>query len=65
MLIFLLVAAAFSAGFIDSIAGGGGIIMLPSLLLAGLSGPQALATNKLIATSGTSAALFNFIREKK
>lgn len=62
---FLLMLASFAAGSMDSIAGGGGIIMLPSLLLSGITGIQALATNKLIATFGTSAAIFNFIRGKK
>ena len=32
----LLVLAAFVAGFVDSIAGGGGLITLPALLLAGI-----------------------------
>ena len=41
-----LVAAAFAAGTIDAIAGGGGLITLPSLLAAGLPPQLALGTNK-------------------
>ena len=37
-----LVAAAFLAGLIDSIAGGGGLVTLPALLLAGLAPLDAL-----------------------
>lgn len=42
----LFVVAAF-AGALDAIAGGGGLVTLPALLLAGLSPVQALGTNKL------------------
>ncbi|RUY63926.1 hypothetical protein EN980_26695, partial [Mesorhizobium sp. M7A.F.Ca.CA.001.13.1.1] len=43
----MLAFAAFAAGFVDSIAGGGGLITVPALLLAGFTPVQALATNKL------------------
>lgn len=51
---------AFLAGFVDAIAGGGGVISLPTLLMMGLSPGQAVATNKLLAVFGatTSAAAF-------
>jgi uncharacterized membrane protein YfcA len=51
---------AFLAGFVDAIAGGGGVITLPTLLMMGLSPGQAVATNKLLAIFGstTSAAAF-------
>lgn len=58
--IILLTAVAFVAGFIDSIAGGGGILTVPSLLLAGVPPHVALGTNKFMSTSGTTMALFNF-----
>lgn len=48
--------AAFLAGFIDSIAGGGGLVTVPALLLAGFSPVQALATNKLQGLFGTASA---------
>lgn len=48
----LLFGAAFLGGFIDSIAGGGGSITLPALLLSGISPLEALATNKLQSSFG-------------
>lgn len=59
-----LIAASFFAGFIDSIAGGGGFVMVPALMLAGLSPTMAVATNKLPAVFGTATAAYNFIRSK-
>ena len=55
-IVLLLVAAAFCAGFIDAIAGGGGLITIPALLAAGLPPGQALATSKLQASFGTAMA---------
>jgi uncharacterized membrane protein YfcA len=56
----LLVLAAFCAGFVDSIAGGGGLIAMPALLLAGLSPVEALATNKLQGTFGSGTATWTY-----
>lgn len=53
----LLVAAGLSAGFIDAIAGGGGLITVPALLWAGLDPQTALATNKAQSVFGTAAAV--------
>ena len=53
-----LLAASFFAGFIDSIAGGGGLIQLPALLI-GLpksETAEVLGTNKLSAVFGTTTA---------
>ena len=53
-----LLAASFFAGFIDSIAGGGGLIQLPALLI-GLpksDTAEVLGTNKLSSIFGTSTA---------
>ncbi len=60
MTIALLCAAAFCAGLVDAIAGGGGLVTLPALLAAGLPVPVALGTNKGQAVFGavTSAASF-------
>lgn len=55
LLVFLAVAA-FAAGFIDSIAGGGGLITVPALLLAGFSPVEALGTNKLQSLFGSGSA---------
>jgi uncharacterized membrane protein YfcA len=61
-IVLLLCGAAFAAGFIDSIAGGGGLLLVPSLLLAGVPPHMALGTNKFASSLGTSTAIFNFIR---
>jgi uncharacterized membrane protein YfcA len=58
----LLIVAAFLAGFIDAIAGGGGLITLPALLLAGASPVQALSTNKLQAVFGAATAALSYAR---
>jgi uncharacterized membrane protein YfcA len=63
--ILLLCLAFFIAGFIDSIAGGGGLITLPSLLFAGIPPQFALGTNKFASTFGTGTAVFNFAKSKK
>ena len=57
-----LVPAAGAAGFIDAIAGGGGIITIPALLAAGLPPHLALGTNKLQASIGTLAATIGYRR---
>ncbi len=58
----LLVLAAFCAGFVDSIAGGGGLIAVPALLLAGASPLETLATNKLQGTFGAATATISYAR---
>ncbi|MBQ7739547.1 MAG: TSUP family transporter [Desulfovibrionaceae bacterium] len=56
------VFAAFVAGFVDAIAGGGGLIVLPVLLLTGLPPHVAVSCNKFSCTLGTAVALANFAR---
>lgn len=53
---------AFVAGFIDSIAGGGGLITIPALLAAGIPPHATLATNKLQACFGSGMASWHFAR---
>ena len=60
--LFLLFLAGGFAGFVDSIAGGGGIITLPALLAAGIPPHQALATNKLQSSFGSFTAATNYSR---
>jgi uncharacterized protein len=62
--ILLLSAMSFLAGFIDSVAGGGGLVLIPSLLLAGIPPQAALGTNKFGAIFGTATALANFMKNK-
>lgn len=59
-LIALLTLAAFLAGFVDSIAGGGGLIAVPALLLAGFSPVETVATNKVGSTFGSSSATWAY-----
>ena len=59
----ILTAVAVLTGFIDSIAGGGGLIMMPALLFAGVPPINALATNKLQSMFGTATAFFNYARK--
>ncbi|MEO7814013.1 MAG: TSUP family transporter [Sphingomicrobium sp.] len=58
-----LTAVAVLTGFIDSIAGGGGLITMPALLFAGVPPINALATNKLQSMFGTATACFNYARK--
>jgi uncharacterized membrane protein YfcA len=59
-IILLLALAAFMAGFVDSIAGGGGLIAVPALLLAGFSPAETLGTNKLQGMFGTGSAALHY-----
>jgi len=59
----LLFLVALAAGFVDSIAGGGGLIAIPALLWAGLGPVETLATNKAQAVFGSGTAAWNFIRQ--
>ncbi|HFZ8994309.1 TPA: sulfite exporter TauE/SafE family protein [Citrobacter freundii] len=63
-LLVVLFCVALLAGFIDSIAGGGGLLTVPALLAAGLSPANALATNKLQACGGSVSSSIYFIRRK-
>jgi hypothetical protein len=58
----LLFAAGFSAGLVDSIAGGGGIISVPVLLNFGLPPQLALGTNKFQSSFGSVAASWRYAR---
>ncbi|WDP83966.1 MAG: TSUP family transporter [Desulfobacter sp.] len=61
----LLFFTGLVAGFVDAIAGGGGLIALPVLLSAGLPPQMALGTNKLQGSFGTLSATVNFIKKGK
>lgn len=62
-LLALLMGAAFIAGTIDSIAGGGGLITIPALLAVGVPPVSAIATNKLQSCFGTGGAVIAFARK--
>lgn len=56
----LLFATGLVAGFVDSIAGGGGLISLPVLLSFGLDPKHALGTSKLQSTFGAGSAAWHY-----
>ena len=58
----LLFFVAGLAGFIDAMAGGGGLLTLPALLSVGVPPTQALATNKLQSSFGSFSATWYFVR---
>jgi hypothetical protein len=60
-LLFLFVVGGV-AGFVDAIAGGGGLLSIPALLWTGMSPIQAIATNKLQASMGSFTATANYVR---
>lgn len=57
-----LALAGFVGGFVDAIAGGGGLITVPALLAAGLPPQVALGTNKLQSACGTLLAVSRYAR---
>jgi uncharacterized membrane protein YfcA len=67
MELFIALIVSFVAGLIDAVAGGGGLIQLPALLLLFPSIPPAvvLSSNKLPSFSGTVAAAWTFSRRMK
>lgn len=60
----MLFGVAMLAGFIDAIAGGGGLLTVPALLSVGIPPAAALGTNKLQSTGGSLSASIYFIRKK-
>lgn len=52
----------FLAGFVDSVAGGGGLISLPAYLIAGLPVHAAIGTNKVSSAMGTTVATWRYSR---
>lgn len=65
MTIILLCIAGFIAAFVDSIAGGGGLISVPAFMLAGLPAHMVLGTNKFSATAGSFTSSLKFIKSGK
>lgn len=63
----LLCVAAFSAGFVDSIVGGGGLIQLPALMLfyPNLPVVNLLGTNKLVSVTGTAFSAYRYASQIK
>ena len=63
-MLILLYFLVFLAGFIDSIAGGGGLITLPAYIFVGLPSHNAIATNKFTSSFGTTLSTLRFLKNK-
>ena len=63
--ILLLALAGFIAAFVDSIAGGGGLISLPTLLAAGVPPHFALGTNKFASTAASLTSSIKYAQSDK
>ncbi|HEY5204601.1 MAG TPA: TSUP family transporter [Roseiarcus sp.] len=63
--LLVLALVGFASGFVDAIAGGGGLLTVPALVLAGLDPVAAVATNKLAGFFGTGSATLAFARAGK
>lgn len=59
----ILTGVGFLAGFIDAIAGGGGLLTVPAMLAAGIPPIQVLATNKIQSSFSTATATYSFNRK--
>ena len=64
-LLTFLFLAAFVAGFIDTLAGGGGLIALPAIMMSGIPPLFALGTNKLQGTMGTATATYMMLKNRR
>ncbi|CAM3560366.1 hypothetical protein VA7868_01018 [Vibrio aerogenes CECT 7868] len=62
--LLMLALVAFIAGFIDGVAGGGGLLTVPALLSLGLPPHIALGTNKVAATFATSTAAITYYKKQ-
>ncbi|MFI9796330.1 sulfite exporter TauE/SafE family protein [Streptomyces sp. NPDC052302] len=65
-MVAVLCLAALAAGWIDAVVGGGGLLLLPALLLglpAGSPATYALGTNKAVAIVGTTGAAVTYVRK--
>jgi uncharacterized membrane protein YfcA len=63
LVLLALAGAGMLAGFVDAIAGGGGLIALPALLAAGVPPIAALGTNKIQSVIGTGIAAITYARK--
>lgn len=65
LLLLTVCPLVFLAGFVDAVAGGGGLISLPAYLLAGLPAHLAAGTNKFAMSFGTLTAALKYLRSGK
>ena len=62
-ILIVVLPLIFLGGFVDSVAGGGGLITLPAYLMAGIPAHLAMGTNKVVNGTGTALASFKYFRE--
>ncbi len=63
-LYFIVCTFVFLAGFVDAIAGGGGLISLPAYMVTGIPVHNAIATNKLSSSIGTAVSTYTLIKNR-
>ena len=63
LIYFGICCFVFLAGFVDAIAGGGGLISLPAYMISGLPVHTAIATNKMSSTMGTAVSSWHYFKE--
>lgn len=63
--IVILVFASFIAGFLDSVAGGAGLILVPAFIITGMPPQLALGQEKLVSTIGTFSSIYNYFKDDK
>lgn len=64
-LLFVLFLVAIAAGFIDTLAGGGGLITMPALMISGIPPLAVLGTNKLQGSVGTATSTYMMLKHKR
>lgn len=64
-ILFLLFSIAIIAGFIDTLAGGGGLITMPALMISGVPPLATLGTNKLQGSMGTATSMYMMLKHKR
>lgn len=62
LILLALAGVGFLAGFVDAVAGGGGMLSVPALLSVGMPPVAALATNKMQSVIGTAMAVITYWR---
>lgn len=64
-LVLALFGVAIIAGFIDTLAGGGGLITIPALIISGIPPLAVLGTNKLQGSMGTATSTYMMLKHKR
>ena len=65
VIVIFLCLGGFLASFVDSIAGGGGLISMPVLLISGLPAHLALGTNKFASSCGSFTSAYRYYKSGK